>query len=164
MTSATTFWLGLGLSIPIAIAVNLVTPYLQNFASTLSVNQRNKLQTMKERETSFAEALSTNRDSMTLYFISKNNLVTRFLLYTLDLSLVGVFLVVSSRFISPGSLLFHSRLTVYLAGVSAVFVGLLYLLPALNEVRKVKYLLNYILGKDERLLAAHARLKRHQLF
>jgi hypothetical protein len=151
MTNTVTFWLGLALSIPIAVVVNLITPNLQNLVASVNANQRRKLQKTREREKVFAETLSTNQTALMAYLITKNSAATRRHLRSLQFFIMSMFLVTVGRFYTP---IYHSPV-IYVTGNIVGFVGLavsaIESVAASNEARKLRYVQEYILSKDDAL-------------
>jgi hypothetical protein len=151
MTNTVTLWLGLALSIPIAILVNLITPTLHIFIASVNADQRRKLQKIKERERVFAETLSTNQTAVMAYLITKNNLTTRHLFFSLQFLIMGMFLIVVGRFYSPIHLSPLFRWAVNIGGLTSTVLCPIEAVAALNEARKLRYVQDYILSKDDAL-------------
>ena len=100
MSNTVTLWLGLALSIPVALVVNLLTPALQNFIATVNTNQRLKLQKSRKRQRVFAEKLLTNQTAVIAYLISKNSLATQRRVSSIYYFIAAIFLVVNNYVLS----------------------------------------------------------------
>lgn len=149
MDNTVTFWLGLTLSIPIAIIVNLITPSLQKYIATANTNQRRRLQKSREKERVLAEKLSTNQTAAITYLIGKNNLVIRTLISALWFFIASNYLILMARFYLP----IYNRPWLRVLGDIGGFLGLIVsvgdIIVALNATRTVTYIHNYILSKEE---------------
>lgn len=147
MSNTLAFWLGLTLSIPVAIAVNLITPTLQKLITTANANQRLKLQASREKEKAFAQRLSANHTAVTVYLISKSNLITFSLIASLGLFIVSLVLIVSARFLpTHHPLLF--RIFFDAGGFLSLFMCVVNVVRAINAARAATYVQNYILFKE----------------
>lgn len=149
MNNTVTLWLGLALSIPVALAVNLITPVFQHFIAKVNAGQRLKLQKTRVKQRVFAEKLSTNQTAAITYLISKNNLATRHLVSSIYFFIVAACLIVAARFYPP----FHNhlwlRVNADICGSLCLFVSCGDIVAASNAARTATYVQNYILSKAE---------------
>jgi hypothetical protein len=149
MSDTVTLWLGLALSIPVALAVNLITPTLQHFIANVNAGQRLKLQKIREKQRAFAEKLSTNQTAAITYLISKNNLATRHLVSSMHFFIAAACLIVGARFYSPIHNRLWFRIIADIGGVLGLFVSCGDIVAASNAARTATYIQNHILSKEE---------------
>ncbi|WP_430784099.1 hypothetical protein [Actinoplanes sp. G11-F43] len=135
MDNSTSFWLGLGLAIPIGIGVNLMTPYLQNAVGRHSAVLRRRMAVRVERDRALAELVSQDPQAMTLRGMMSimdalQYAFTATALFTATLVFIWLADVADMAFT--------------VAAIVAALVGLIQLVRMLNHIRRVRRIGNQV--------------------
>jgi heme exporter protein D len=84
-----TFWLGLGMSIPVSLAVNLLTPFFQRELTKVSSGFRQRQARKRRNEEKLAARLSHSDRRLMMHIARKNAYITRLMIYSVLFALLG---------------------------------------------------------------------------
>lgn len=93
MDGTVAFWLGLGLSIPVAIIVNLLTPKLQRQLEKLSARYQKRRTAAREEDRKLAQILRASDRHMFIYITEQHAFTIRMMLYSVSFLVLGTTIV-----------------------------------------------------------------------